>query len=129
MIEKIGIPLLAFLIGLAIPAFKIVGMADVIFDQSTTITTLSGENAKLTTSNERLVRSLEAQTVKVTEWEDQAKKRKEAADAALAAATKEAAKWQQKYQRLLTDPPADPSNQGASLEKRMAEYIDARADK
>lgn len=127
MLEKIGIPLLAFLIGLTLPAFQIAEMAGAISHQSTTIATLSGEKAKLTVSNSELKASLEEQTAKVSEWEAEAERKKKAAAEALAEANRKAEEWRAKYRKLLSDPPDNPSDQAASLEARMKAYLEARA--
>lgn len=127
MFEKIGIPLLAFFIGLALPAFKVAEMAGVILTQSTTITTLSGEKVELTEANGRLVRSLEEQTAKVSAWEAEAERKKKAAAEALAEANRKAEEWRVKYRKLLSDPPDNPNDQAASLEARMKAYLEARA--
>lgn len=89
---------------------------------------LALDKVHLTFANSDLTDSLNEQSGKVREWEAKAKKRKEEADAALAAAVKEGERWRAKYKGLLSDPPSNPDNQAASLEERFVHYLEARAD-
>lgn len=127
MFEKIGIPLLAFFIGLGIPAYKLVESMGVIHELVGANAQLVVDKANLTLSNSELKASLEEQTAKVTEWEAEAERKKKAAAEALAEANKKAEEWRAKYRKLLSDPPDNPNDQAASLEARMKAYLEARA--
>ncbi len=98
------------------------------------ITTLTEENNTLNLqlelaidTNKKLVGDVRRQNESIRAYANAASAAREQADLAIAKAKADSAAWRKKYEKVLSEPPANPADLCGSLDLRLSQYIDYRA--